>query len=162
MADQTPPSPPKKTAAELLASLEAPKTAADASAAAPAAGKRKVKKVRRSVPKARACISATENNTIVTITDPAGSVLAWASAGSSGFKGARKSTPYAAKVAAERAMSMVTSFGIQSLQIEVKGIGPGREQAIRGLQVAGLNFDAIIDTTPIAHGGCRQCKPRRV
>ncbi len=59
-------------------------------------------------------------------------------------------------------MSMVTSFGIQSLQIEVKGIGPGREQAIRGLQVAGLNFDAIIDTTPIAHGGCRQCKPRRV
>ena len=129
--------------------------------AAPA-GKRKVKKTKRSVPKARACISATENNTIVSITDPNGQVLAWASAGSSGFKGARKSTPYAAKVAAERAMSQVASFGIQSLQIEVKGIGPGREQAIRGLQVAGLNFDAIIDTTPIAHGGCRAPKPRRV
>lgn len=152
--------PPKKTAAEILASLEAPK--ADASADAAPAGKRKVKKTKRNIPKARACISATENNTIVSITDLNGSVLAWASAGSSGFKGARKSTPYAAKVAAERAMSMVTSFGIQSLQIEVKGIGPGREQAIRGLQVAGLNFDAIIDTTPIAHGGCRQCKPRRV
>ena len=160
MADLTPPPAPKKTAAEVLASLETPKV--DAAAATPAAGKRKVKKTRRSVPKARACISATENNTIVTITDPNGSVLAWASAGSSGFKGARKSTPYAAKVAAERAMSMATSFGIQSLQIEVKGIGPGREQAIRGLQVAGLNFDAIIDTTPIAHGGCRQAKPRRV
>ena len=125
-------------------------------------GKRKVKKVKRTVAKARACISATENNTIVSITDPNGQVLAWASAGSSGFKGARKSTPYAAKVAAERAMSMVTSFGIQSMQIEVKGIGPGREQAIRGLQVAGVNFDAIVDTTPIAHGGCRLRKPRRV
>ena len=126
------------------------------------AGKRKVKKTKRTVTKARACIGATENNTIVSITDLDGRVLAWASAGSSGFKGARKSTPYAAKVAAERAMSMVTSYGIQSLQIEVKGIGPGREQAIRGLQIAGMNFDAIIDTTPIAHGGCRQSKPRRV
>ncbi len=125
-------------------------------------GKRKVKKTKRTVLKARACVSATENNTIVSITDLNGQVLAWASAGSSGFKGARKSTPYAAKVAAEKAMSMVTSFGIQSLQIEIKGIGPGREQAIRGLQVAGVNFDAIVDTTPIAHGGCRQAKPRRV
>lgn len=153
--------PQKKTPAEILAALEAaPK--ADATTDAAPAGKRKVKKTKKSVPKARACISATENNTIVSITDPNGHVLAWASAGSSGFKGARKSTPYAAKVAAERAMSMVTSYGIQSLQIEVKGIGPGREQAIRGLQVAGLNFDAIIDTTPIAHGGCRAPKPRRV
>ena len=125
-------------------------------------GKRKVKKTKRIVTKARACIGASENNTIVSITDMNGQLLAWASAGSSGFKGARKSTPYAAKVAAERAMSMATPFGIQSLQIEVKGIGPGREQAIRGLQVAGVNFDAIVDTTPIAHGGCRQAKPRRV
>ena len=88
--------------------------------------------------------------------------MAWASSGSSGFKGARKSTPYAAKVAAERAMTMAQPFGIQSLEIEVRGIGPGREQAIRGLQVAGINFDAIMDTTPIAHGGCRAPKPRRV
>lgn len=125
-------------------------------------GKKKPKKARRSVDKARACIYAGENNTIVTITDLKGDVLAWASAGSSGFKGARKSTPYAAKVAAERAMSMVAPYGIQTLTIEVKGIGPGREQAIRGLQVAGINFDSIMDNTPIAHGGCRPPKPRRI
>lgn len=124
--------------------------------------KKKVRKNKRTVTKARACIRAGENNTIVTITDMDGKVLAWASSGSSGFKGARKSTPYAAKVAAERAMTMAQPFGIQSLQIEVAGIGPGREQAIRGLQVVGVNFDAIIDTTPVAHGGCRPPKPRRV
>lgn len=112
--------------------------------------------------KARACIAAGENNTIVTITDMDGKTLAWASAGSSGFKGARKSTPYAAKVAAERAMGMVQTLGIQSMQVEVNGIGPGREQAIRGLQVSGVAFDAIVDTTTIAHGGCRPPKPRRV
>ncbi len=129
---------------------------------ADAKAKRKVKKNKRTVLKARACISATENNTIVTITDMDGKVLSWASSGSSGFKGARKSTPYAAKVAAERAMTAAQPLGIQTLQIEVKGIGPGREQAIRGLQVAGINFDAIVDTTPMAHGGCRAPKPRRV
>lgn len=144
---------------KILADAPAPAAAPEK---AEAGGKRRVKKVKRTVPKARACIKAGENNTIVTITDPTGQVLAWASAGSSGFKGARKSTPYAAKVAAERVMSKVGQFGIQSLQIEVKGIGPGREQAIRGLQTTGVNFDAIVDTTPIAHGGCRQAKPRRV
>ncbi len=167
MADATPTPAPKDTARmtdkksaidAILADapIEAPKAETDAK------GKRKVKKTKRSVPKARATIKAGENNTIVSITDLNGQVLAWASAGSSGFKGARKATPYAAKVAAERAMAGVASFGIQSLQIEVKGIGPGREQAIRGLQVAGVNFDAIVDTTPIAHGGCRPPKPRRV
>ncbi len=153
--------PKKKTAADILDAVAPTPPAATGDAKADA-GKRKVKKVKRSVPKARVCIKAGENNTIVSITDQNGQVLAWASSGSSGFKGARKATPYAAKVAAERAMSMVTQYGIQSLQIEVKGIGPGREQAIRGLQVAGVNFDAIIDTTPIAHGGCRPAKPRRV
>jgi small subunit ribosomal protein S11 len=157
----------------VLAMLEANPTASaagDAAAnaggkdgAAPEAGvKRKVKKNKHNVPKARACVCATENNTIVTITDPAGKVLAWASAGSCGFKGARKSTPYAAKVAAEKAMTVASPFGIQSLDIEVKGIGPGREQAIRGLQIAGVNFESIKDTTPIAHGGCRAPRPRRV
>lgn len=136
--------------------------AAEAAAPEAATKKRKIRKGKVSVPKARACIQCGENNTIVSITDPNGRVLAWASAGSSGFKGARKSTPYAAKVAAERAMEKAQSFGIQSLQIEVKGIGPGREQAIRGLQVAGMNFDAIIDVTPVAHGGCRAPRPRRV
>jgi len=120
------------------------------------------KKVKRTLLKARVCIACGENNTIVTITDPNGGVIAWASAGSAGFKGARKSTPYAAKVAAERAMGMVSSFGIQHLDIEVKGIGPGREQAIRGLQVSGVNFDSIRDRTPVAHGGCRAPKPRRI
>lgn len=124
--------------------------------------KRKTKKSRRSVDKARACVYAGENNTIVTITDMKGDVLAWASSGSSGFKGARKSTPYAAKVAAERAMTMVAPYGIQTLSITVKGIGPGREQAIRGLQVAGVNFESIVDETPIAHGGCRPKRPRRI
>lgn len=152
MAEQVPPK--KKTTADILADTPVKADAAGA--------KRKTKKNKRTVTQARACIKAGENNTIVSITDLNGQVLAWASAGSSGFKGARKATPYAAKVAAERAMSMVTSFGIQSLQIEVRGIGPGREQAIRGLQVAGVNFDAIVDTTPIAHGGCRAPKPRRV
>jgi small subunit ribosomal protein S11 len=142
---------------------KAPEAAAPADAqAADAVAKKKVRRSKRSVLKARACIAAGENNTIVTITDMDGKVLGWASSGSAGFKGARKSTPYAAKVAAEKAMTIVSPFGIQSLEIEVKGIGPGREQAIRGLQVAGITFDAIVDRTPIAHGGCRAPKARRV
>lgn len=124
--------------------------------------KRRRKKTKRSVQKARVCVYAGDNNTIITITDLDGQVLGWASAGSSGFKGSRKSTPYAAKVAAEQAMGKVSMFGIQSVQIEVKGIGPGREQALRGIQAAGVTFDAIIDTTPIAHGGCRPRKARRI
>lgn len=128
-----------------------------------AAGKkRKTRRAKRTVPTARACVYAGDNNTIVSITDLDGNVLGWASSGSSGFKGSRKSTPYAAKIAAEKAMTSVASFGIQSMHIEVKGIGPGREQAIRGLQLAGINFESIIDKTPIAHGGCRRPKPRRV
>lgn len=153
----------------VLAMLEANPSASGATeaagkevdGAAPAA-KRKVKKTKHSVPKARACVRATENNTIVTITDLSGKVLSWASSGSSGFKGARKSTPYAAKVAAEKAMTAAQPFGIQSLEIEIKGIGPGREQAVRGLQIAGVNFESITDKTPIAHGGCRTPRPRRV
>jgi small subunit ribosomal protein S11 len=126
------------------------------------APKRRKKKLKRSVTKARACIFAGDNNTIITITDLDGSVLGWSSAGAAGFKGSRKSTPYAAKVAAEKAMEKVATLGIQSMDIEVTGIGPGREQAIRGLQTSGIPFDAIVDTTPIAHGGCRPPKPRRI
>lgn len=124
--------------------------------------KARKKKVKRTVPKARARIQASENNTIVTLTDMEGNVLAWASAGSSGFEGTRKSTPYAAKVAAETAVQKVAGFGVQSLQVELKGLGPGREQAIRGLQSAGMNLDAIVDVTPIPHGGCRPSRRRRV
>jgi small subunit ribosomal protein S11 len=139
------------------------KTAASTSdTASKEAPKKKIRKNKRSVPKARACIFASENNTIVTITDLDGKTLAWASAGACGFKGSRKSTPYAAKVAAEKAMTNVQQFGIQNLEIEVRGIGSGREQAIRGLQVPGIVFDSIIDCTPVAHGGCRAKKPRRV
>lgn len=120
------------------------------------------KKVKRAVPHARVCIHAGDNNTIVSFTDPDGNVLGWASSGSSGFEGTRKSTPYAGKVAAETAAQKVAIFGIESVTVEVKGIGPGREQAIRGLQGAGLNLDAIVDVTPIPHGGCRPARRRRV
>lgn len=129
---------------------------------AAAAGKVRKKKVKRTVKNARVCIHAGENNTIVTITDLEGNVLSWASSGSSGFEGTRKSTPYSAKVAAENAVAKAASFGIESVTVEVKGLGPGREQSIRGLQGAGLNLDAIIDVTPVPHGGCRPPRRRRV
>ncbi len=120
------------------------------------------KKIKKSVPQARVCIHAGENNTIVTFTDLQGNKLGGCSAGMAGFKGARKSTPYAAKVAAEKASELVQGYGIQSVIVEVKGLGPGREQSIRGLQSAGLNLDAIVDTTPIPHGGVRPPGRRRV
>lgn len=120
------------------------------------------KKIKRSVPHARVCIHAGENNTIVTFTDLSGNKIGGSSSGTCGFKGTRKSTPYAAKVTAEKAVELVQGFGVESVTVEVKGLGPGREQAIRGLQSAGLNLDAIIDTTPIAHGGCRLTGRRRV
>ena len=132
-----------------------------ADASAPVAKVRR-RKVKRSVRQARVCIHAGENNTIVTITDLDGNTLAAASSGSSGFQGTRKSTPYSAKVAAENAAAKVAGFGVESVRVEIKGIGPGREQAIRGLQTAGLNLDAIVDRTPIPHGGCRPSRRRRV
>lgn len=134
-----------------------PEAAADTSVAPV-----KKKRGKKSVPKARVCIHCSENNTIVTFTDPQGNTLAWASSGSSGFEGTRKSTPYAGKVAAETAAGKVAGFGVESVTVELKGVGPGREQAIRGLQAAGLNLDAIVDRTPIAHGGCRRSRRRRV
>ena len=124
--------------------------------------KARKKKIKRTLPKARVCIRAGENNTLVTITDLDGNVLGWSSSGSSGFEGTRKSTPYAAKIAAENAVEKVRSYGITSVNVEVKGLGPGREQAIRGIQTAGLDLDQIIDRTPIPHGGCRPPRGRRV
>ena len=126
------------------------------------AAKKKKKKIKRTVPKARCCIHAGENNTIITFTDLDGNKLGGSSSGASGFKGTRKSTPYAAKVAAEKATEAVAGYGIESVQVEVSGLGPGREQAIRGVQGAGLNLDAIIDRTPVPHGGCRPPGRRRV
>lgn len=125
-------------------------------------GKKRKKKIKRTVPAARVCIHAGENNTIITFTDLEGGVLGWSSCGSAGFKGTRKSTPYAAKVAAQTATESVAGYGIESVTVEVKGLGPGREQAIRGLQAGGLNLDAIVDRTPIAHGGCRPAGRRRI
>jgi small subunit ribosomal protein S11 len=117
---------------------------------------------KRTVTNGRACIQAGQNNTIITITDEKGDVLCSASAGSCGFKGSRKSTPYAAKVAAESAVQKAEPFGLKQVSVEIKGIGPGREQALRGLQGAGLDFEKIVDITPIPHGGCRPKRRRRV
>lgn len=129
---------------------------------AKAKAKPKKKKIKKSVPLARVCIKAGENNTIVTFTDLEGNKLGGSSSGACGFKGTRKSTPYAAKVAAEKAAELVTGYNIESVQVEVKGLGPGREQAIRGIQGAGYELNSIVDTTPLAHGGCRPAGRRRV
>jgi small subunit ribosomal protein S11 len=124
--------------------------------------KSKRKKVRRNVTRAIAYIKATFNNTIVTITDVNGDVLCWATAGTSGFKGSRKSTPFAAQRAAETAAERATKFGLKEIEVRVKGPGSGRESAITALQAAGLSVKAIEDVTPLPHNGCRPPKKRRV
>ena len=120
------------------------------------------KKIKQKWLKARVCIYAGENNTIVTYTDLDGNKFGGSSAGTAGFRGARKSTPYAAKVTAEKASETIQGYGIESVLVEVKGLGPGREQAIRGILSSGINLDAIIDITPVTHGGCRPRRRRRV
>lgn len=109
-----------------------------------------------------ACIHASFNNTIVTITDRQGGALTWATAGGSGFRGARKSTPFAAQVAAERAGTAALDFGMKNLDVRVKGPGPGREAAVRALNALGFRINNITDVTPIPHNGCRPPKRRRV
>lgn len=120
------------------------------------------KKVKRMVPQGQAHIFATFNNTIVTITDMAGNTIAWSSAGNAGFKGSRKSTPYAARLAAQNAVRAAQESGMQEMDIIVKGPGPGREQAIRSLQASGIRVKSIRDITPVPHNGCRPKKKRRV
>ncbi|MBX6772790.1 MAG: 30S ribosomal protein S11 [Chloroflexi bacterium] len=117
---------------------------------------------RRQIPRGRVYIQSTFNNTIVTVTDPTGAVIAWSSAGASGFKGSRKSTPYAASVAAENAARKAMDHGMRQIDVYVKGPGTGREAAIRSLQAAGLLINSITDVTPIPHNGCRPPKRRRV
>jgi len=117
---------------------------------------------RKSVPKGRAYIQATFNNTIITLTDPNGNVIAWASAGTAGFRGSRKGTPYAAQLAAEQAARKGMEHGMREVDVYVQGPGPGREAAIRSLQGAGLHILSIRDVTPIPHNGCRPPKRRRV
>lgn len=120
------------------------------------------KKIKRNVPSGVAYILATFNNTIITITDPDGNTLCWASSGGSGFKGSKKSTPFAAQIAADKAAKKAKEFGMQKIDVFVKGPGSGRESTIRSIQAAGLQVSSITDTTPIPHNGCRQPKRRRV
>jgi small subunit ribosomal protein S11 len=120
------------------------------------------KRERKNIPRGQAHIQSTFNNTIVTITDPQGGVVCWASAGQSGFKGSRKSTPYAAQVAADSAARKAMDNGMKSVEVFVKGPGSGREAAIRSLQGAGLTVTSITDVTPLPHNGCRPPKRRRV
>ena len=117
---------------------------------------------RKSVPRGRAYIQSTFNNTIVTVTDPTGGVVSWSSSGASGFKGSRKSTPYAAGMAAEAAARKAMEHGMRQVEVFVKGPGSGREAAIRSLQAAGLEVTGVKDVTPQAHNGCRPRKRRRV
>ncbi|MGA0866337.1 MAG: 30S ribosomal protein S11 [Candidatus Nanopelagicaceae bacterium] len=133
------------------------------SAAKPAAKKVKArKKEKKNIAFGHAHIKSTFNNTIVSITDPTGAVLAWASSGGVGFKGSRKSTPFAAGLAAEAAAKKAQEHGVRKVDVFVKGPGSGRETAIRSLQAAGLEVGSISDVTPAAHNGCRPPKPRRV
>lgn len=120
------------------------------------------KKEKKSIPVGVAHIQATFNNTIVTITDPRGNAVAWSSAGVQGFKGSRKSTPYAAQTAVEDAAKKAMEHGMRSVEVYIKGPGSGRESALRGLQSAGFNVTLIRDVTPVPHNGCRPPKRRRV
>ena len=124
--------------------------------------KGKKRKTRRNVTVAVAHIRATFNNTTVTISDTKGDTLCWASAGTSGFKGSRKSTPFAGQCAAQQAAEKAAKFGVREVDVRVKGPGSGRESAITALQAAGLNVKTIEDVTPIPHNGCRPRKKRRV
>src|SRR4051812_46101887 len=124
--------------------------------------KSKKKKTRRNVTRGVVHVKATFNNTIVTITDTNGDVLCWATAGTTGFKGSRKSTPFAAQRAAELCSEKASKFGVKELEVKVKGPGSGRESAITGLQSSGLSIKSIEDITPLPHNGCRPPKRRRV
>ncbi|HEX2923752.1 MAG TPA: 30S ribosomal protein S11 [Chloroflexota bacterium] len=117
---------------------------------------------RKQIPRGNAYIQSSFNNTLVTITDPDGNAISWGSAGTAGFKGSRKSTPYAAGLAAEGAARRAMEHGLRQVEVFVKGPGSGREAAIRSLQAAGLTISAITDVTPIPHNGCRPPKKRRV
>lgn len=124
--------------------------------------RRGLRREKRNIPRGQAHIQATFNNTIITLTDPTGNTVGWTSAGTAGFKGSRKSTPYAAQLAAQQAARVAHDNGMRELDIFIKGPGPGREAAIRSLQAGGLIVRSITDVTPIPHNGCRPPKRRRV
>ena len=141
---------------------EAKEGKAEAAAKKPAERPSKKKKVVRDVNFARAYVQCTFNNTIVSITDDHGGVISWASAGSVGFKGTKKGTPFAAQVTAERAANKAKESGVRQVTVYLRGPGSGRETAVRALQAAGFSIAMIKDVTPIPHNGCRPPKPRRV
>ena len=120
------------------------------------------KKIKKQISEGVAHIHASFNNTIITISDRQGNALTWATAGGSGFRGSRKSTPFAAQIAAERAATAAQEFGLKSVDVMIKGPGPGRESAVRALNAVGLKVTNITDVTPIPHNGCRPSKKRRV
>jgi small subunit ribosomal protein S11 len=124
--------------------------------------RKSAKRAKRTLASGQVHIAATFNNTIVTVTDGQGNTIAWGSAGSAGFKGSRKSTPFAARLATEQAIKAAQAMGLQEVAIFVKGPGPGRESAIRAVQALGLKVSAITDLTPVPHNGCRPPKKRRV
>lgn len=139
----------------------------DRSAESETSEKAKAKKVKRKGKKrtvAEACVHlhASYNNTIVTVTDMSGNVLCWASAGACGFKGTRKATPYAASVAADTALSKAKLFGVERVHVRIKGIGSGRDQALRAINATGVSIESISDRTAVPHNGCRPRKARRV
>ena len=130
--------------------------------AKPSAARKTRKKERKNVAFGVAHIKSSFNNTIVSITDPEGNVLSWASSGQVGFKGSRKSTPFAAQVAAETAGKVAIEYGIKTLEVRIKGPGPGRESSVRALNALGIKISSIADITPVPHNGCRPRKRRRV
>ncbi|CAN1490769.1 RpsK Ribosomal protein S11 [Microbacteriaceae bacterium] len=144
--------------------MAAAKTAAKTATKTPAKGaaRKPRRKEKKSVPVGQAHIKSTFNNTIISITDPSGAVISWSSSGDVGFKGSRKSTPFAAQLAAESAAKKAQEHGLKKVDVFVKGPGSGRETAIRSLQAAGLEVGSISDVTPQAHNGCRPPKRRRV
>jgi small subunit ribosomal protein S11 len=131
-------------------------------AKAPANAQRVRRRERKNITSGIAHVNASFNNTMITITDDQGNTVAWSSAGANGFKGSRKSTPYAAQVAADNAAKKASEHGVKNLEVEVKGPGAGRESALRALQAAGFTITSIRDVTPIPHNGCRPPKRRRV
>src|SRR3989338_4810106 len=137
-----------------------PQTDKDKTADAPAAKAKK--RVRKSVSEGVVHVHASFNNTIVTITDRQGNVLSWSTCGGAGFKGSRKSTPFAAQIAADKAGRAAQEYGLRSLEVRVKGPGPGRESAVRALHALGYEIANIFDVTPMPHNGCRPAKRRRV
>ncbi len=165
MAEETTKKDTSTTDAKAEGAEKSAKAASTVKGEAKTAGKpvkKKGKAKRRTVLEGKVYIQATYNNTLVSITDMNGEVIAWSSAGSNGFKGAKKATPYAAQVSSENAANKAKVFGLEKVHVIVKGVGSGREQAIRGLNIAGLAIESLTDVTAIAHNGVRKRRTRRV